>query len=236
MIDGKKVLAIIPARGGSKGIPNKNITNLAGKPLIAYSITAAKNSKYIDDVFVSTDSMQIAEAAKEYGVIVPNLRPPELATDNARTIDVIVHCIDILKSSGRLYDIIVLLQPTQPLRIVSDIDESLETFIGNGCISLVSVSETTDSPVLVRTISKNGRLKRVLENANSTVRRQEMKKYYRVNGSVYINLASEINPELSLNDNKMPYIMSRSRAVDIDEEFDLLIAEAILSSQNLIDL
>lgn len=227
MINGKKVLAIVPARGGSKGIPNKNIIDLAGKPLISYTLTAAKNSRYIDDIHVSTDSSRIAEVAEGFGVSVPYFRPPELATDKARTIDVILYCIELLKSKGSVYDIVVLLQPTQPLRSSFDIDEALETFMEHGCKSLVSVSEATDSPVLIRTVGKDGSLERILD-AGSTVRRQDMAKYYRVNGAVYINLASELNSEISLNDNKIPYIMDKDRSIDIDEELDLYIAAALL--------
>ncbi|MBK5262595.1 MAG: acylneuraminate cytidylyltransferase family protein [Peptostreptococcaceae bacterium] len=229
MINGRSVLAIIPARGGSKGIPNKNITDLGGKPLIVHSIIVAQNSKYIDNIFVSTDSKSIAAVSEKYGVKVPSLRPSEMATDQAKIIDVIIQCIADLKRGGLSYDIIVLLQPTQPLRTSQDIDAALETFLKNDCKAVVGVSEVTDSPVLIRKINDEGILENMLGNVQSTVRRQDMEKYYRVNGAVYINLASEINKDLSFNDNKIPFVMDKSRSIDIDEELDLLIAEAILN-------
>ncbi len=224
MIDNKKVLAIIPARGGSKGIKDKNIYPLCGKPLIAYSIEAAKHSEYIDEILVSTDSEKIANVAKEYGASVPFLRPKELASDTSKSIDAIVHAIDTLKNSNQFFDILVLLQPTSPLRSAEDVDGALEEFSKNDYKSLVSISEVNDNPILIRTIDENEKLKRLL-NADSSVRRQDMKKYYRVNGSIYINLISEIDVSTSFNDNIIPYIVPQERAVDIDEMKDLAVAE-----------
>ena len=231
MINNKKVLALIPARGGSKGIKNKNIYPLCGKPLIAYSIESAKNSKYIDDVVVSTDSIKIAEVAKEFGASVPFLRPAELASDTAKSIDAIIHAIQWLEEHGEKFDIFVLLQPTSPLRTSEDIDGALEKFIANGEKSLVAVSLVSDNPILMRTINQDGTMERLLD-LQSTVRRQDMKKYYRVNGSIYINNISEINAYTSLNDNVIPYIVKPENAVDIDEKKDLVLAEWYLGQKN----
>lgn len=227
MIEGKRVLAVIPARGGSKGIKNKNIRDLSGKPLIAYSILAGKQSKYIDRVVVSTDSEKIAQVAKEYGADVPFLRPAELASDTARTIDAILHCVSELKKQHMEYDVLVLLQPTQPLRTTEDIDRAMETFCMNGMESLVSVREVEEHPVLIRTIDETGTLKPLLA-VNSTIRRQDMPKYYLVDGSIYINQIKEMNQDTSFNDNKIPYIMKAEHSVDIDEMRDLQIAELYL--------
>lgn len=224
MIDDKKVLAIIPARGGSKGIKDKNIYPLCGKPLIAYSIEAAKQSRYIDEILVSTDSEKIANVAKEYGASVPFLRPKELAGDTSKSIDAILHAIGTLKNNKQMFDVLVLLQPTSPLRSTEDIDGALEAFSRNSYKSLVSVSEVNDNPILIRTIDESGKLKRLL-NTDSSVRRQDMKKYYRVNGSIYINLISEVDVNTSFNDNIIPYIVPQERAVDIDEMKDLAVAE-----------
>lgn len=229
MINNKKVLAVIPARGGSKGIKNKNIYPLCGKPLIAYSIEAAKKSDYVDEVFVSTDSEKIANVAKEYGASVPFLRPAELASDTSKSIDAIIYTIETLKKNGIAFDILVLLQPTSPLRITDDIDGALYTFAKESFKSLVSVSEVNDNPILIRTIDDDGTLRRLL-NTDSSIRRQDMKKYYRVNGSIYINLISEININTSFNDNELPYIIPQERAVDIDELKDLAIAEWYLNN------
>ena len=186
MIDNKKVLAIIPARGGSKGIPKKNIKAVSGKPMINYTIEAAKGCQYIDKVIVSTDDEEIAEVSMKAGAIVPFLRPDELATDEAKTIDVVMHAIEFYERKAERYDIIVLLQPTSPLRNSEDIQKALEYYIRKGEKSLVSVSEVTENPVLMRQFGENTELTKLVDE-DSTVRRQYMKKYYKVNGAIYIN-------------------------------------------------
>jgi len=212
----KKIVALIPARGGSKGIPNKNILPIAGKPLIEYTINAAKQSKFIDDIYISTDSIEIHDYATQCGCISNGLRPFRLATDKARTIDVLVYEVNLFK---RYYDYIILLQPTQPLRQPQHIDESIKKMIDKYCISLVSVSEVEQNPLLTRKI-EGDRLIPILSE-NSSVRRQEFKKYYFVNGMIYINRISDINPKLSLNDNITPYIIDNRYFVDIDEPADI---------------
>jgi len=126
MIDSQKILALIPARGGSKGLPRKNILPLSGKPLIAWTVEAAKNSKYIDNCIVSTDDIEIAECAEKYGAEIPFLRPPNLATDFTSSNDVILHAIENIHDN---YDLLVLLQPTSPLRTEYDIDNGIEKFL-----------------------------------------------------------------------------------------------------------
>jgi CMP-N-acetylneuraminic acid synthetase len=231
MINNKKVLALIPARGGSKGIKDKNIYPLYGKPLIAYSIDCAKRSKYIDEIVVSTDSIIIAEVAKNYGAYIPFLRPVELASDTAKSIDTVVHAIKWLEDHNEKFDIFVLLQPTSPLRTVEDLDGALEKFINSGEKSLVAVSLVSDNPILIRTINADGTMEKLLD-LQSTVRRQDMKNYYRVNGSIYINKVSEINADTSLNDNEIPYIVKPENAIDIDEKKDLVLAEWYLGQKN----
>ena len=225
----KRVLALIPARGGSKGIKDKNITLLAGKPLIAYTILAALKSKYIDKVVVTTDDERIAQVSLSYGAEVPFMRPSELAQDNSKTIDVVVHALNTLKHSNEHFDAVVLLQPTQPLRNDKDIDAAIESFYESGRKSLVSISEVDDHPLLIRQIDESGRLKKLL-NVSSTCRRQDMPKYYRVNGCIYINAIEEVSPVTSFNDNEIPYVMPKSRSVDIDENKDLILADLYLKS------
>ncbi|MCI9443084.1 MAG: acylneuraminate cytidylyltransferase family protein [Ruminococcus sp.] len=230
MKSNKKFLALIPARAGSKGIKDKNIIDLKGKPLIAYSIEAAKRSKYIDRVVVSTDGDDIASVAKDWGADVPFLRPDYLASDTAKTIDAVLHCIQELEKSGEKYDYLVLLQPTQPLRQGFHIDEAIEKILELEAQSLASVSKVKEHPVLIRTISENGELRNLLD-CSSTVRRQDFPDYYRVNGAIYINKINEnLNEQTSLNDNVLPYEMSHEYDVDIDELLDLKIAELMLES------
>lgn len=222
-----RILAFIPARGGSKGIPHKNITPLAGEPLIAYTIKAAKESIYIDDVIISTDSESIAEVARDYGAQVPFMRPADLSGDKAKIIEAVLHGLDTLQKKGDSYDVLVLLQPTQPLRTSYHIDRSIESFFHNGERPLVSVSQVTDSPLLIRSINENGDLLPLL-SSKSTVRRQDMPAYYRVNGCIYINKTDELTLETSFNDNNVPFIMEKQYALDIDEPEDLQLADFYL--------
>ncbi|WP_050183305.1 cytidylyltransferase domain-containing protein [Domibacillus robiginosus] len=217
----KKFLAIIPARGGSKGIPQKNITHIEGTPLIDYTIKAAQRSKYLDKIVVSTDDLKIAEISKKCGAEVPFLRPKDLAGDQAKTIDAIIHGLEELKKQGEQYDYLVLLQPTQPLREEWHIDEAIQKIVDEEEESLVSVSEVREHPILMRTISQDGKLNNLLQ-LNSTVRRQDFSKVYKVNGSLYINKLNEnFNKNISFNDNSLAYVMDKEYDLDIDEPADL---------------
>lgn len=229
MFNNKSILALIPARGGSKGIPRKNIIDLCGKPLISYSIIAGKNSKYIDSVVVTTDDDEISDVARKFGADIPFLRPKSLASDTSKTIDAVLHAICTLKDMGREYDTMVLLQPTQPLRTSTDIDKAIEKYMNEDCIPLVSVSEVNDNPLLIRSIS-NDRLHPLL-NVSSTCRRQDMPKFYRVNGCIYINEISDIKDNTSFNDNPLPFIMEVSHSIDIDALSDLALADYYLRSE-----
>ncbi len=228
MYEGKKILGLIPARGGSKGIPHKNIITLNDHPLIFYSISAGLQSKYIDSVVVTTDDDEIADVARNFGADVPFMRPQYLASDTAKTVDCVIHAINTLRNIGRPYDTVVLLQPTQPLRTSTDIDEAIETYMNNKCIPLVSVSPVTDHPLLIRSI-KDDHLVSLL-NTQSTCRRQDMPAFYRINGCIYINEASSITEATSFNDNPLPYIMDKNHSIDIDEPIDLIFAEALLNT------
>ncbi|BBF44962.1 N-acetylneuraminate cytidylyltransferase [Lachnospiraceae bacterium KM106-2] len=229
MYKGKKIVAIIPARGGSKGIPNKNIIDLCGKPLIAHSIDLAKECSYIDSIVVSTDSEKIAEVAKECEASVPFLRPAELANDSAKTIDCLIYTIEELKKQGEDYDYLLLLQPTQPYRLLKHLTESIEQIIDQDLPSLVSVSPVAEHPILMRSINNDGTLQNLL-STSSTVRRQDFPDYYKVNGSIYLNRLDEtFTNETSLNDNQYPYLMSNEFDIDIDTLQDLEYARYRLS-------
>lgn len=216
-----KILALIPARGGSKGIKNKNIVSVSGKPLIAYTIDAAKASKYIDYVYVSTDSEKIADVAIKYGALIPFMRDETLAQDTSKTIDAVMFSVNKFKEMGYDFDYLVLLQPTSPLRTGEDIDAAIEKLLASTYTSLVSVSKVDDNPVLIRSIDDNNCLVPILKQS-STVRRQDFKDYYRVNGAIYINKISELTLNTSLNDNLYAYIMPQDRSFDIDTMDDLI--------------
>ncbi len=227
MFETKRILALIPARGGSKGIPHKNIAPLAGKPLIQYSIDAALGSRYIDYVLVSTDDEEIARVSRDCGAEVPFLRPEALASDTAKTIDAVLHAVETLRDMGEAFDSLVLLQPTSPLRTTAEIDGAIERFYACGRKAVVSVSEVSDHPILMRTIERTAdgeRLKPLLQ-VSSTVRRQDMPPFYRVNGSIYVNPIENLNPGTSFNDNPVPWVTAKEHAVDIDELTDLALAE-----------
>lgn len=228
MYKNKRFLAIIPARAGSRGIKNKNVIDLCGKPLIAYSIEVALKSKYIDRVIVSTNCKEIADVAKKYGADVPFLRPDYLALDTSKTIECVIHCIEQLHIYGDIYDYIVLLQPTQPLRESYHIDEAVELIVQKDSDSLVSICKVKEHPILMRTLNEDNSMSNLL-NISSTQRRQDFKEYYRVNGVIYINKINEnLNLNTSLNDNKLPYIMDEKYSVDIDEILDLKIAKIMM--------
>ena len=222
-----RILAVIPARGGSKGIKDKNIYPINGKPLIAYSIEAGLGSKYIDAVMVSTDSSVIADKAKEYGAQVPFLRPNKLASDTSKTIDTIVDVLERYALIGEIFDVLVLLQPTSPLRKTQDIDSAIELFFKEGKKSLLSVNEASENPVLCRKLDGNRAVPILCQN--STVRRQDFNTYYRVNGAIYINAVNEINKETSFNDNEIAFVMPKERGVDIDCIEDIYKAEKLLT-------
>jgi CMP-N-acetylneuraminic acid synthetase len=227
MINGKRVLALIPARGGSKGIPKKNIIDVSGRPLIYYTIDASLKSHYIDETIVSTDSEEIAEISRENGAKVPFLRDETISNDTAKSIDVVIDAINKMKEQGERVDILIFLQPTSPLRTTADIDGALETFIENDSKPLTSVVENDKYPLLIRTI-ENGTLHSLLSK-NSSVRRQDITKTYYVNGAIYIIKIEDIKPDTSLNDGLVPYFMSKRNSCDIDDYDDLELVNYYLN-------
>lgn len=227
MYQGKTITAFIPARGGSKGIPKKNIRQFAGKPLIAFTIAAARESAYIDNVIVTTDSEEIASVARQYGGEIPFLRPAELAKDESKTIEAIAHARDCMESLDRPCDIVVLLQPTSPLRRASEIDAAIECFFDHGCMGLASVCEAREKPILLRRLDASGVLHPLLP-VLSTVRRQDMPDFWKVDGAIYINKSSEINLNTSFNDNPIGFVMPEMRSSDIDSFDDFELAEKLV--------
>ena len=231
MYKNKKILAVIPARGGSKGVPFKNIIEVGGKPLIKYSIDCAKESKYIDRTIISTDSLEIKKIVEKCGGDVPFLRPTELAQDNSKTIDCLVHAVNWLKERGEEYDYLILLQNTVPLRKGWQIDEAVEKLFNSNERSLVSVTEVDEHPILMRTLNEDDTVKNLL-NMNSTVRRQDFPKFYKVDGAIYIQKLDEnFNLETSLNDGKLAYVLDRKYSTDIDNYLDIKIIEYYLEKE-----
>ena len=232
MREDKKILALITARGGSKGLPRKNIKPLLGKPLIAWTVEQAKNSKYIDKVVVSTDDEEIAEISKKYGAEVPFLRPKELARDDSPTIDAIIHAINWFEERGEFFDILILLQPTSPLRTTEDIDNAIELFLNNkDALSLISVKENEHPPFWSLEI-ENKFLKPLFGEEYFKKRRQELPKSYMPNGAIFISYVDILKKYKTFYTPKtIAYIMPPERSIDIDNEFDFLLAEFILKNK-----
>ena len=227
----KEILAIIPARKGSKRIENKNILDLCGKPLIAYTIEAATSSGVINKVIVSTNCEQTAEISKKYGAEVPFIRPDELATDNAATYSVLEHAISYFKEKKILFDLIVLLQPTSPLRSPKDIDGAV-ALIDENTDAVVSVCEAEYSPLWCNTLPPDHSMKNFLNKNLTGKRSQELPVYYRLNGAVYAaNTDYLLKNKGFFGQRTKAYIMPRSRSVDIDTIDDLRYAEFLLRSK-----
>lgn len=179
----EKILAIIPARSGSKGLKDKNIKMMNGKPMIAYTIEAAQNSKIFEDIIISTDSEKYAEIAKKYGGSVPYLRDKKLANDNAKSSDVI---LDILNRVEKKYDSFIMLQPTSPLRTEKNIIEAYKMYLEKKANSVVSVCEMEHSPLWANILNEERRMDSFLKGIDVNKNRQELETYYRINGALYI--------------------------------------------------
>lgn len=221
------ILVVIPARGGSKGIPGKNIKKLNGKPLIQYTVEAVRNLISDNQIIVSTDSLEIKEEVEKMGLSVPFLRPPELATDFSGTYEVLLHALDFFEKNNSAPDKILLLQPTSPFRTEKHIKEALSIY-DDSLDMVVSVKETKANPYYVlREDDKNGFLKKSKEG--DFTRRQDAPKVWELNGAIYI-----INPD-SLRKSSIDkfnrvkkYVMDEISSLDIDNEIDWLIAERVI--------
>jgi CMP-N,N'-diacetyllegionaminic acid synthase len=219
----RKILAIIPARGGSKGIEKKNITLLAGEPLIKFTIDQAKQSKEISRIVVSTDDTEIANIAIKYGADVPYLRSPDLSNDETPSSDVVFDAIERVPG----YETIVMLQPTSPLRLYSDIDAALKVHSENDFNSVVSVRPTNDSPYW--TFKENGNVITALFPDELNKGRQLLQSTYVLNGAIYISSVSKFLLHRSFfTFPLMPYLMPAERSLDIDTQLELEEANRIL--------
>ncbi|QGM31024.1 acylneuraminate cytidylyltransferase family protein [Bacillus sp. N3536] len=215
-------LAVITARGGSKGVPRKNVRDLNGKPLIAWTIEEAKKSEYISKVILSSENLEIIKEAKKYGCEVPFIRPIQLAQDDTPGIDPILHAIE--QCPG--YDYVVLLQPTSPLRKVEDIDGAIQMLLDKGVDYCVSVTEPDKSPYWMYKVDKNGRMLQIMDQDNFAIRRQDLPKVYSLNGAVYVaRIESLKNTKSFLTKDTVAFEMPKSRSMDIDTEEDFLLCE-----------
>ncbi len=221
------MIAIIPARGGSKGLPGKNIKPLNGKPLIAYAVEAALKAKHIDRVIISTDDEEIARVAVQYGAELPFMRPAELASDTALAVDNYIYTIGKLEQeSGTIIDAFVVLQPTSPLRIAEDIDGAVELFEKKKADSVISYTQEAHPISWHKYLDEEGHFIDILD-ANIKNRQDNRVSYY-PNGAVYVFRTSMIRERKYYTDRSYAYIMPRIRSVDIDFIEDFEYAEFLL--------
>ena len=221
-------LYLIPARGGSKGIPHKNIKELCGKPLIQYSIDIARKFTTDDNICVSTDDLEIKKVAESLGLKVPFMRPDELASDTATTSDVIVHALKWYESNGIIYDAVVLLQPTSPLRRIQDIKDCLESY--NDSIDMVTTVKRSYVSAVLCNEDESGYLQMTF--GKNGVRRQDANELYEYNGAVYvINAKAVIDKGLAGFTKKKKIVMPEINSLDIDTMTDWYMVESLLEKK-----
>ncbi|KDR94766.1 CMP-N,N'-diacetyllegionaminic acid synthase [Peptoclostridium litorale DSM 5388] len=227
----KNILAIIPARGGSKRIPQKNLKLLKGKPLIAHTIEECKKSKYIDKIVVSTEDLEIARISELYGAEVPVLRPNELAADEILGIDPIIHMIKWIEDNENYKaDYVICLQCTSPFRSAKHIDEAVKKLLESGHDSIVSISECQENPHWMKKM-ENGIMKDFMENSRFYSRSQELPKIYKLNGAIYMAKTEVILENRNwYTENTIPYVMEKIHSLDIDEPMDFKFAEFLMGS------
>ena len=234
MYKNKRVIAIIPARGGSKGLPGKNIKIFAGVPLICHTVEAVKQSSLIDTIIVSTDDKKIARIAKEAGAPVPFLRPKKYAKDSSPSSDVILHAIHWYERKNIQFDIVILLEPTSPLRKIVDVDRAVKKFVDlyDTADALISVGEIhTENPYISKIID-HGFVKPLLEEYSSYYQRQQLPRVYFPFGGIYISkIASYKTSKTFYQKQTIPYIIERWQNYEIDDIYDFYCAEKIMMNK-----
>lgn len=230
---GNTVMAVVPARGGSKGIPRKNLRLLNQKPLIAHTLEQAKASTRINRLVVSTDDDEITRFALSVGVDVPFSRPMDLASDQASQVDVLIHTMKYVEEiEQKKYDIVLLLQPTAPLRLVDDIDQSLDLLFQSKADTVISLFQVGNThPYYMYTLEGNYP-QRLLQESETVHRRQDFPLVYVRNGAIYATRWDIVKEKHTLyGDAVVAYVMPQERSINIDTEFDLFIAESLLKYQ-----
>lgn len=224
----ENLLVVIPARGGSKGLPGKNIKDLCGKPLIAYSIDVARKITSDENICVSTDDKKIIDTVEKYGLKVPFVRPSEFATDSATTNDVLLHALSFYEGIGRNYESILLLQPTSPLRTVEQVNEAISMY-RNDIDMVVSVSKS-HAPAVLCEDNDEGFIEPVFNK--KALGRQNLPTFYEFNGAIYvINVKALKEKSLSGFTKRVKYVMPKESSVDIDDIYDFMMIETMIKTQ-----
>lgn len=239
MIAGKKVLSLVPARRGSKGLPLKNIRPLGGKPLLAWPIEAACQSRYVDRVIISTEDPEFAEIARQAGADAPFLRPAALASDTSPSMDFMVHALETLEAMGEHYDYLVLLEPTSPLTEASDVDAALETLHAReaDADSIVGVSAlVTEHPAFAVRFNPSGLMEPyAAASFGQMPRRQDIEPLYSLDGSLYISKTEALLRERGFcHQRTLPYVTPRWKSLEVDDIVDFICIEAVLAQRELI--
>ena len=232
----KKYLGVIPARGGSKGIPKKNIRAMNGKPLIVYTIEAANaaiEAGALDRCIVSTDSTEIAEISRNFGAEVPFIRPDYLSGDTIKSVDVILHALEFMEEQGEHYDAVITLQPTSPLRTSLDLIEGIRMFDEKSSDSLIAVYEDVKANGFnYYRMGPNHEGLAEHKEHNTGIRRQEMKPMYVRNGALYISSIELLKErKLIIGDVPLLYVMPKERSIDVDSMMDFAYIEMIMKSK-----
>jgi len=231
----KKFLAVIPARKGSKGLPKKNIKPLLGKPLIAWTIEEALQSSYLDKVIVSSDDEDILTVAKQFGADVPFIRPEYLAQDNTKTYDVLEHAIEMIEmESNEVFDYIVLLEPTSPLRQAFDIDNAIEELLNSSeASSIVGVGKTeSQNPAFLVLLDKDSFIQGFQDKNMSSIRRQDIRDVYFFEGSIYVSeVKTFLNKKSFYHSKTIAYKLPKYKTIEIDDIYDFIMAEALLKNR-----
>jgi N-acylneuraminate cytidylyltransferase/CMP-N,N'-diacetyllegionaminic acid synthase len=231
VINNRKVLGIIPARAGSKGLPGKNTKHFCGKPLIAYAIEAGSNCEFIDDLIVSTDSQEIAEIARKLGAQVPFIRPANLAFDITLTTDVVIHALDFFKDNMKqIFEYVIVIEPTSPLRDSTDLTKAMENLLKHETAkSIVGICLTENqNPKYLFKLQNNNNLVKYDKSNDTLPRRQDLDEVYFVEGSLYISDVDYFRQNKTFyHDKTMGYILPKWKSIEIDDIFDFIMAEAL---------
>ena len=233
----KKIICVVTARSGSKGLKNKNVLKLGHKSLVSWSLSAAKNSKYVDEVYLSTDSNLIMNEAKKLNLKTRKLRPKYLSSDNTKSIDVLLNVLNQLENINEIYDYVLLLEPTSPFTESKDIDNSIKKLIKNkNATSLVSIQENiTYHPIFNFKINKNNLIQSYARNYKIT-RRQDLNKLYYLDGSIYISKISSLKKIKNFYHSKTTFIiLDDYKSIEIDNYMDLLCARTIYKNLSKIN-
>ncbi|MDD5217519.1 MAG: acylneuraminate cytidylyltransferase family protein [Candidatus Omnitrophica bacterium] len=232
MYQNHKILALIPARGGSKRFPRKNVKPLGGEPLIAWAIAQAGEAKSIDATVVSTDDKNIAAVSRKYHADVPFMRPRRFATDKAEMKDVVLHAMRWVETHREAFDLLVLLQPTSPLRLAADIENAVRLLFRKKAKAVVSVCESERPPHWMNILPENGCMRSFFAQGDAGNKKQALGRFYRLNGAIYLTYWDYFKKNKSFfGAETYAYPMPRDRSVDIDDRYDYLLAEAILKSR-----